>query len=200
MRTADPDLQNRRRSEIISAAEQCFVERGFHQTSMQNIVEASGLSMGLLYRYFANKEAIIEAVAQQDQEASLSAIAALPAQGDVIAAWVSLLIETSNLASAPDYAMLANEILAEASRSSKILITLQANDAVLASAIVDKLAQQQSAGAIVISGDLVPAAQAILMLFEGLTMRRFMTPSDRQQDHRQLVELMVSRVLTNDRR
>jgi TetR/AcrR family transcriptional regulator, repressor for uid operon len=200
MRTANPDLQARRRQEIIAAAEMCFLKRGFHQTSMQNIAAESGLSMGLLYRYFANKEAIIAAVAQQDQEASLSAIAALPAQGDVIAAWVSLLIEMSNLASAPDYARLANEILAEASRSSKILITLQANDAVLTSAIVDKLTEQQSAGAIEISGDLVPAAQAILLLFEGLTMRRFMTSSDRQQDSRRLVELMVSRVLTNDRR
>jgi TetR/AcrR family transcriptional regulator, repressor for uid operon len=200
MRTADPDLQNRRRSEIVSAAEQCFVKRGFHQTSMQNIAEASGLSMGLLYRYFANKEAIIEAVAQQDQEASLAAIADLPATGDVIAEWVSLLIEMANLASAPDYARLANEIFAEASRSPKILKTLQANDAVLASAIVDKLAEQHLAGAIEISGDLVPAAQAILMLFEGLTMRRFMTPPDSQQDSRRLVELLVSRVLTYDKR
>jgi TetR/AcrR family transcriptional regulator, repressor for uid operon len=196
MRTADPDLQNRRRSEIISAAEQCFVKRGFHQTSMQNIAAASGLSMGLLYRYFANKEAIIEAVAQQDQEASLAAIAGLPAQGDVIAAWVSLLIEMASVASTPDYARLANEILAEASRSPKILETLQSNDAALAAAIGDKLTEQQCAGAIGVSCDLAQTAQAILLLFEGLTMRRFMTPSEHQRNSDQLVELIISGILT----
>jgi TetR/AcrR family transcriptional regulator, repressor for uid operon len=199
MRTANPDLQNRRRSEIISAAEQCFVKRGFHQTSMQNIAEAASLSMGLLYRYFANKEAIIEAVARQDQEASLAAIAALPAQGDVIAAWVSLLIEMAGLASTPDYARLANEILAEASRSPKILETLQSNDAALASAISDKLAEQHRAGATGVSSDLAQAAQALLLLFEGLTMRLFMIPPDRQQDHRGLVELVVSRIFANEK-
>jgi TetR/AcrR family transcriptional regulator, repressor for uid operon len=199
MRKANPDLQNRRRSEIISAAEQCFVKRGFHQTSMQNIAEASSLSMGLLYRYFANKEAIIETVARQDQETSLLAIGGLPVAGNVIAAWVSLLIDMAVLASSPDYAGLANEILAEANRSSKILQTLQANDAALASAIVAKLAEQKRFGAIRISGSLETAAQAMLLLFEGLTMRRFMTPLERQQNSRLMVELMVSSILTDDR-
>ena len=200
MRIANPDLQHRRRLEIISAAEQCFLKRGFHQTSMQNIAAASGLSMGLLYRYFANKEAIIEAVAQQDQEASLAAIFELPLTGDVIGAWVSLLIDMASLASSPDYAGLANEILAEANRSPKILKILQANDAALISAIADKLADQQRLDAIEISFGLEKAAHTMLLLFEGLTMRRFMTPPEWCQNNRQLMELMISSILTHSKR
>lgn len=200
MRTANPDLQNRRRNEIISAAEQCFLERGFHQTSMQNIAAASGHSMGLLYRYFTNKEAIIEAVAQQDQEASIVAIANVPIEGDVIAAWVTLLIDMARLAAAPDYAILASEILAEAHRSPKILATLQANDAALIAIITDKLAEQQRCGAIDISGGLETVAQSVLLLFEGLTMRRVMTPQHRQQNSEQLVRLMISSILTDNKK
>jgi TetR/AcrR family transcriptional regulator, repressor for uid operon len=200
MRTADPDLQNRRRSEIISAAEQCFVKRGFHQTSMQNIAEASSLSMGLLYRYFANKEAIIEAVAQQDQEASLAAIEGLPVEGDVIAAWVSLLINGSNLASAPNYAALASEIFAEANRSPRIHKMLRAREAALASAIVNKLAEQERGGAINLSGDLDSAAQSLLLLFDGLTMRNLMTPPELCQAIERGAERMVQSVLARSER
>jgi TetR/AcrR family transcriptional regulator, repressor for uid operon len=195
MRTVNPELQNRRRFEIVSAAEQCFLKRGFHQTSMQNIASASGLSMGLLYRYFPNKEAIIDAVAQRDQEASLVAIASLPAEGDVIAAWVSLLIIVSDLASAPDYATLASEILAEANRSPKIHKMLQANEAALASAIVAKLVEQERGGAINLSGDAESAAQSLLLLFDGLTMRKLMTPSELGQAIERGLERMVLSIL-----
>jgi TetR/AcrR family transcriptional regulator, repressor for uid operon len=195
MRTANPELQNRRRVEIVSAAEQCFLKRGFHQTSMQNIASESGLSMGLLYRYFSNKEAIIDAVAQRDQDASLAAIATLPAEGDVIAAWVSLLIDASDSASAPDYAALASEIMAEANRSPKIRKMLQANEAALASAIVDKLTEQERGRTLTLSGDAQSAAQSLLLLFDGLTMRKLITLPALHQTIETGVERMVRSIL-----
>jgi TetR/AcrR family transcriptional regulator, repressor for uid operon len=194
MRTVNPELQNRRRFEIVSAAEQCFLKRGFHQTSMQNIASASGLSMGLLYRYFANKEAIIDAVAQRDQEASLAAIANLPVQGDVVAAWVALLIDGSNLASAPDYAALANEVLAEANRSPKIHKMLQSNEAALTSAIIDKLVEQEPYGIIDLSGNAQSAAQSLLLLFDGLTMRKLSTSPKLYRAIEHGVERMVQSI------
>lgn len=195
MRTANPDLQNRRRLQIINAAEQAFLNQGFHQTSMQTIAAASGLSMGLLYRYFTNKEAIIAAVAQQDQDATLAAVAHLPETGEVVAAWVSLIVDMARLAAAPDYARLANEILAEANRSPKILATLQANDAALAAAIVLKLSAQHQRGVIKPPADVDIVAQVLLLLFEGLTMRHYMTAVMSQNACRQLVEPLVTRIL-----
>jgi TetR/AcrR family transcriptional regulator, repressor for uid operon len=198
MRTANPELQSRRRFEIVSAAEQCFLKRGFHQTSMQNIASESGLSMGLLYRYFSNKEAIIEAVAQRDQEMTLAAIADLPAQGDVIAAWVSLLIDGSNLASAPDYAALASEILAEANRSPKIHKMLQNNEAALAAAIAGKLGEQANADAIYLPSDAQSAAQSLLLLFDGLTMRKLSSLPALHQAIEHSVERMVQSIFESN--
>jgi TetR/AcrR family transcriptional regulator, repressor for uid operon len=178
MRTANPDLQARRRQEIVAAAEMCFLKRGFHQTSMQNIAAESGLSMGLLYRYFVNKEAIITAVAQQDQDAAMAAVAAVAVDGDPTAAWVAFVINMATLASAPDYAALASEILAEANRSPEILQTLKDNDAALAIAIARKLAEQQAIGAITPSVDAHSVAQSLLLLFDGLVMRMAMVDTD----------------------
>lgn len=199
MRTPNPDLQSRRRQEIIAAAEQCFLKRGFHQTSMQNIAAASGLSMGLLYRYFANKEAIITAVAQQDQDAALAAVAAVTVDGDPTAAWVAFLINMATLASAPDYAALASEILAEANRSPKILQTLKDNDAALGMAIARKLAEQQRIGAITPSVDAHSAAQSLLLLFDGLVMRMAMVNTDFGDEINTNLLGMISRILMLDR-
>ena len=50
MRTADLQLQQRRRDEILASAERCFVEKGFHQASVAEIAAGANLSMGLMYR------------------------------------------------------------------------------------------------------------------------------------------------------
>ena len=59
----EPSLD--RRAQILDAALGCFAQRGFHQTSMHDISAAAGISVGLIYRYFANKEAVISAMADR---------------------------------------------------------------------------------------------------------------------------------------
>jgi TetR/AcrR family transcriptional repressor of uid operon len=57
-----------RRSQILDAALVCFAKRGFHQTSMHDISGEAGISVGLIYRYFENKEAVISAMAARHKE------------------------------------------------------------------------------------------------------------------------------------
>src|SRR6478672_8308103 len=59
----EPSLD--RRVQILDAALVCFAQRGFHQTSMHDISTEAGISVGLIYRYFANKEAVISAMADR---------------------------------------------------------------------------------------------------------------------------------------
>jgi TetR/AcrR family transcriptional regulator, repressor for uid operon len=51
-----------RRSQILEAALVCFAKHGFHQASMHDISAEAGISVGLIYRYFENKEAVISAM------------------------------------------------------------------------------------------------------------------------------------------
>ncbi|MEV4642010.1 TetR family transcriptional regulator [Actinoplanes sp. NPDC049548] len=53
-----------RRQTILDAAAALFAERGFSDTSMADIVEASGVATGTVYRYFANKDAVVMAVSE----------------------------------------------------------------------------------------------------------------------------------------
>jgi TetR/AcrR family transcriptional regulator, transcriptional repressor of aconitase len=64
-----------RRMEILEAAVKCFKEKGFHNTTMQDIYEATSLSPGAVYNYFGSKEDIISAAVEKAQERNLEAIA-----------------------------------------------------------------------------------------------------------------------------
>lgn len=57
-----------RRTQILDAAMVCFANRGFHQASMHDISTEAGISVGLIYRYFANKEAVISAMADHHKK------------------------------------------------------------------------------------------------------------------------------------
>jgi len=52
-----------RREQILTAAGNCFARKGFHATSMADVIGEAGLSAGAVYLYFRSKEEIIVGVA-----------------------------------------------------------------------------------------------------------------------------------------
>lgn len=60
-----PKISEQRRAErqaqILEAAWRCFYREGVQATTMEHIIEESGLSASAMYRYFAGKEDIIVA-------------------------------------------------------------------------------------------------------------------------------------------
>src|SRR5438477_2856622 len=57
-----------RPTQILDAAVACFAKRGFHQASMHDISAEAGISVGLIYRYFQTKEAVIAAMADRHKK------------------------------------------------------------------------------------------------------------------------------------
>lgn len=51
-----------RRADIVEQAEKLFAEHGYARTRMTDIAEAAGVTKGLLYWYFDNKEALISEI------------------------------------------------------------------------------------------------------------------------------------------
>jgi AcrR family transcriptional regulator len=50
------------RSAIVQAARGCFAAKGFHETSIDDIQNAAGVSRGAFYHHFESKAAVFEAV------------------------------------------------------------------------------------------------------------------------------------------
>jgi len=57
-----PDVSQKRKSQILDAAEVVFKSRGIDQARMDDIVAETGLSKGTLYWYFKSKNEIVIAI------------------------------------------------------------------------------------------------------------------------------------------
>ena len=69
-----------RREQILAAARRCFLRDGFHATSMQDLFAESGLSSGAVYGYFASKDDMIVAIAEQNMRGVTEMITAAATQ------------------------------------------------------------------------------------------------------------------------
>jgi len=52
----------RRRRQILDAATEVMSKTGYHATAMQAVAERAGISVGLIYQYFGNKDELLVAV------------------------------------------------------------------------------------------------------------------------------------------
>ncbi len=59
------------RAQAIATARICFGQKGFHQTSMAELSERTGISIGQIYRLFRNKSEMIAAIIAEDTEEQL---------------------------------------------------------------------------------------------------------------------------------
>ena len=66
-----------RREQVLHAALRCFADQGFHATTMADVIRASGLSAGSVYRYFPSKTALIQAGSEGIFTAARGALAEL---------------------------------------------------------------------------------------------------------------------------
>ncbi len=56
-----------KREQILDAALDLFVERGFFGTAVPEIAEKAGVGAGTIYRYFDSKEALVNAIYRQQK-------------------------------------------------------------------------------------------------------------------------------------
>ncbi|MCG6917839.1 MAG: TetR/AcrR family transcriptional regulator [Deltaproteobacteria bacterium] len=55
----DPELVKRRRRQIVDAAVELFIKKGFHKTTTREIAQRAGLSIGSVYEYVSTKEDVL---------------------------------------------------------------------------------------------------------------------------------------------
>jgi AcrR family transcriptional regulator len=95
---AQPGLRERKkqrtREAIVRAAQQLFVERGYHGTTLPDIAEAADVSTRTIFGYFASKEDILFADLDQQQAALACAVADRPAGSDTLEAVREFILST----------------------------------------------------------------------------------------------------------
>lgn len=115
-----------RRDQIVAAARQCVVRRGFHATSMAQIARQVGMSVGQIYRYFPSKEAIIHAIVEGIVSRRLEWLAAGGKPADIPMALAARKSDNHPF-DADDRALLL-EVTAEATRNPEVAETVRKAD------------------------------------------------------------------------
>ncbi len=64
MPKAKKDIREKRKEEIIKVACKLFAERGYYNTTIPDIADAMGMSVGNLYNYFRSKEELAKYIMQ----------------------------------------------------------------------------------------------------------------------------------------
>jgi AcrR family transcriptional regulator len=96
---ANPTLRaryDRRQRDVVATAARVFADRGFHSTSVQDLVEATGLKPGGLYHYIGSKDALLMSICDELMEPILAAVRQIVASGvpadtqlrEVVRAWM----------------------------------------------------------------------------------------------------------------
>jgi AcrR family transcriptional regulator len=177
-RLADPALPERRRAQILEAARACFRERGFRQTTIEEICAEARISPGALYRYFDSKADIVAAIAldaRAEAEGMLDRLTSAEGLIDGLAEMARSFFEA--FAHEGDAALLA-DIWAEAARDPLLARALQQRDRVAVGRIAAAIERAARTGAIHPALAPAEAAETLMAALEGAGLRRVMAPAE----------------------
>lgn len=167
-RLADPALPERRRAQILEAARACFRERGFQQTTIEEICGEARMSPGALYRYFDSKADIVAAIAldaRADAEAALERLASAEGLVDGLAELARAFFETFE----GDAALL--DIWAEAGRDPLLARALNDRDRAAVGRLASAIEKAARAGAVYPALSPEEAAETLMAALEGMALR-----------------------------
>jgi len=181
---------------ILTAAQSCFVERGFHAASMATIASTAGMSPGLIYRYFENKNAIILAIIGQQLTVARQRIRKLHSAENLSRRIFDYLDEMEPDGGKAMSIVLYLEISAQATRDPQIAEALQRYDTTVRAELGDWLRRSREEGGHGLpDGDLSERAVMLLCLIEGLKLRAPREPALNRDVLREILDELLDTLI-----
>ena len=175
MRTKNEALHKQRRAEILEAACACFIEKGLHQASMQEICTACDMSPGALYRFFSGKDAIILALAEQEREETQALMAYIETRRDDLpGALATMMPKLVQDLTNESYVRLTIELMAEASRNSDVATIFMRIEKEVTEGLIAAIRASKKAGNVRKNLDPSMTTLLLLSLLDGIAWRSTM--------------------------
>src|SRR6476646_11862032 len=190
---AEPSLD--RRSQILEAAIVCFAKRGFHQTSMHDISAEAGISVGLIYRYFANKEAVISAMADR-HKSEIQDVLERARQAPTLLESLEILFTAHCCENSPKVvSAFVVDLYAEASRNPQVADLVRDVLQTSMDGVTDLIARSPEGKNA--AGGLTPdeLSELIFAVARGMLMRDVLRPQEMTATERRERQLQVTRRL-----
>ena len=185
------EYRARRRAEILTGAARCFARDGFHSTSMAAIIAETGLSAGVVYRYFRSKDEVIAGVAEMTLSTadtlfrSLLADGATPSPQDTVHAMVNGIVERAahDPTTGVDLTRIAIQVWAETTRNPELHARTNAAFLQLRDHCTEIVRRWQAAGNLPADATPEHAAAAIIGMAQGFWLQRVVTSSTSADDY-----------------
>ncbi|WP_422505424.1 TetR/AcrR family transcriptional regulator [Stenotrophomonas sp. GZD-301] len=189
-----------RRRQVLDAATECFRREGFHGSSIARISRAAGMSAGHIYHYFANKEAIVEAIADRERDNMAHLVQTLAEDtdgGNLVARLIRQTAQTVEQNSDPAVVGLMLELAAEAARNPTIAQILQRSDRAIGDQFVDLIHRIGSLSNLPIE-ELRLRMTMIAAVIQGLAMRSIVEPERDQDATVRLLNKVIKAILEDE--
>lgn len=178
MAKVSDEYRSARRQQILSAAASCFAADGFHRTSMQDVITATRLSPGGVYRYFRGKDEIVRAISLEAmatvRELFAEALRTHQPIPDLMASIPRAMVE---LEEADAKTRLAVQAWSEALRNPDLAAAMQDGLAGLRAALRERIAIGQRDGDVAAEVDADAAAGVLLSVIQGFILQHAWDPS-----------------------
>src|SRR4030095_12748434 len=184
-----------RPAQILDAALVCFAKRGFHQASMHDISAEAGISVGLIYRYFENKDAVIPAMADRHKQ-EIHEVLERAQQAPTLLESLEILFTAHCCEDAPQVvSAFVVDLYAEASRNQRVADLVRDVLQTAMNGVTDLIARSPEAESA--PRGLKPHEQAelIFAVSRGMLMRDVLQPQEMTAAERRTRQLEVTRRL-----
>jgi AcrR family transcriptional regulator len=195
MRKVDPEKHQAKLHQILEAAVMCFAEKGFRGTSTNEICAAAGMSPGNLFHYFPNKQAVIEAIAEEDRREMSERFARLADEPDAIVAVERLVKDLLKQCADPIYAKIGVEVVAESMRNPEMAALFAASEASIKGDLVALLQRGITQGQIDATLDPKIAATWLIALIDGAVSRSVLDRNFKLKTYTPTLMRMIRRFL-----
>lgn len=191
------DVADARRVQVLGAARRCVGEHGFHAATVQMIARAAGMSPGHIYRYFRNKEAIVEGLVEHrlaERSMDTTRITALCHARGIPDAWIAQLDASIAARGRARRTGLDLEILAESSRNDAVAQQVHRADLATRAGVMEALKSLPAMGRLPLC-ELSARLAVMNLLLEGLTLRSMCDSSMDRMAVRRIMERVVRMLL-----
>ncbi|MFL6584918.1 MAG: TetR/AcrR family transcriptional regulator [Chthoniobacterales bacterium] len=184
-----------RPTQILRAAILCFAQRGFHQTSMHDISAEAGISVGLIYRYFRSKEAVIAALAEQ-YKTEIGALLERARRAPTLLESLEILFTAHCCEDSPKlHSAFVVDLYAEAARNPQVADLVRDILQTAMDGVTDLIARSPEAQQTGPSLEPHEIAELIFAVARGMLMRDILQPPDMTAAERRDRQLAVTRRL-----
>jgi len=167
-----PQYKEQARERIIGVALRVFAEKGYHETTMEDVADRLGVSEGTIYLYFKSKKELFKAISEPGEHQVAEVISSAIESEDPVKSFFDL--ATKVYEQYEPISGLMVEMLAEASRDPSLRKILRDDFDTDRETMAKFLVELRKRGKIGVDADLESISMAIVALFYGYAVSRLL--------------------------